>query len=676
LTLLAAITIDATITLRELLARIADEADKMNIVIRRVVGNETYWYTWTLEDLRLAAAAAADAWLDLSLTDALNLHEYQSVDHFESGTSENLSDRHGVLLRGTEAIGVLRPGTETTRGGLESMRPSAPRESGGAAAASGREAERKPFSAYPALTAPEQVAAQQEFDLQIGLSETAVSGVAGGPIVGIVPPEFEFDLQVVADGFAFPAGSKTKLKVSRDNFTAAAATVKLIAPQVPEGSTVRGTLEVLFFYEGNLCGQALRLIGVGGQLTGAPLVTEQTKASVSIPDVPAPDLTVKISRGSDDSRLMWTFATPHEIPNQPSEAVASQLKNMSAKSFALDRVRSLAEWDKNSLTALNLVGMGEEISKTMPKEFWLVLDAIWDKKQSADQAAPSVLIVSEDPYVPWELAATTHLFAKPERLDPAKPPFLGAQLRVGRWIPPVSTPFGGDIPTLPPATSARVGDMVVFAGDYAAINNQRPLPLAMEEGDKLTLRYKALRRSAVTKDVSELLNDEVLAEDKKVKVDAIHFACHGEVSADPRHNGIVLSDGNVRLGADMISGSAIGRTSNPFVFLNACQLGLETEGLDGNYGGLAGAFLDQGATGFVSPLWSVDDDVAQEFALDFYKKVFDAAAPVSVAEVMSELRSRFDMNAASPRASYLAYVYYGHPDLNLTKQDGGSNGDA
>ena len=673
MTLLDAITVSATTTLRQLLARTANESDKMYIAIRRVEGPDTYWYTWTLEDLRLAAAGAGDAQLDASLTDALNLHEYQSVPHYESGTDENLSHQAGVLIRGNDAVGVLRPET-VMRGGLEGMRSSAARESGGAAAAAGRESERKPFSAYPALTAPEQVAPEQTFELEIGLSSTPVAGVAGGPITGVVPPAFTFELQVVADGFTFPDGSTTTLDVDRDSFEAATASVKLVAPALANGAMTTATLEVLFYYEGNLCGQALRAIVVGTGTTPTAPVTLESGTSVSIPDMPAPDLTVKISRGSEDSRLLWTLSTRPDLPAGPSGSVATDLDGASAKSFALDRIRSLADWDKNSLTAAQLVGIGEEISRTMPNEFWLTLDAVWEHKQNAGEPAPSVLLVSDDPYVPWELAATTERFARPERVDSARPPFLGAQVRVGRWIPPVSTPFGGDIPTLPPPTTAQINKMLVFAGDYAAINGQRPLPLALEEGDKLSVRYKALKRNAVTADVAALLNDDVSDGGQKIIIDAIHFACHGEVSADPKHNGIVLSDRNVRFGADMVSGSAIGKSSNPFVFLNACQLGLETEGLDGNYGGLAGAFLDQGATAFVSPLWSVDDAVAQEVALDFYKHAFDTNEPTSVAAVLSALRSRFDMTSADPQASYLAYVFYGHPDLRLTRTEGGTNG--
>jgi hypothetical protein len=346
--------------------------------------------------------------------------------------------------------------------------------------------------------------------------------------------------------------------------------------------------------------------------------------------------------------------------------VLHPLENESAKSFALNRVRSLSHWDRSSLAASKLLGIAEEISRAMPNEFWSTLDAIWEQKQAAGEPPPSVLIISEDPYVPWELAATTADYVRPERVDEESPPFLGAQVRVGRWIPPVSTPFGGEIPSLPPMASAVVDTMLVFAGDYAAlVSGQRPLPQAIEEGERLVARYDAIQKDAILSDVTDLINNEVWDHGERVTVDAIHFACHGEVSTDPLRNGIVLSDGVLRLGADMIAGSAIGSTSEPFVFLNACQLGLETEGLDGNYGGLAGAFLDQGATGFVAPLWSVDDDVAQEVALDFYQRVYDEKVPVG--EVMRQLRSRFDMDASRPHASYLAYVYYGHPDLVIDK---------
>jgi hypothetical protein len=661
--LFGALTIDATTTLREAVDRIANEPDPAYVVIRGVDEGEINWYIWTVADLR----DGADRWdrerVESSLTNALELHEYQAAATFEAATGGDRSAEYGVLLRGNQAIGVLRPDSIGRGSGATRMGAAGPV----AGAAAARDRERKPFSAYPALTAPERVDSKQTFQLDIGLSATPVAGVAGGRVTGTVPLEFEFALQIVADGFYAPDGTRATLEVRRDAFEQARASVKLVAPEVGEGSSRQSTLEVLFLFEGNLCGRALRTIAVGGgRATAAAPETTTSRTSVSIPDVAAPDLTVMIHRGNNETRLLWTFVTPHAVPGLPADAVPHQLENESAESFALKRVRNLSDWDRNPLSAAKLVGIAEEISRSMPNEFWVVLDAIWEQKQAVGESAPSLLIVSEDPYVPWELAATTEDYARPERIDTAKPPFLGAQLRVGRWIPPVSTPFGGDVPSLPPKARAVVEEMVVFAGDYdALVSGQRSLPQAIEEGRKLALRYDAIEREAVLHDVTALINDDILERGDRVKVDAIHFACHGEVSADPRHNGIVLSDRVVRLGADMISGSAIGATSDPFVFVNACQLGVETEGLDGNHGGLAGAFLDQGATGFVAPLWNIEDAVAQEVALEFYESVYDEKAPV--AEALSELRSRFDVDSPRPRASYLAYVYYGHPDLIIDK---------
>jgi hypothetical protein len=660
------ITVDARITLEELVQRLEAEDDRMYVAVRRFESGETYWYVFQVGDIRALARRVDDELRVSNLTRALDLHEYQRVEEHQS--SENLDYRSssGILLWGDEAIGVLRPKSVTRSIDAPDLGDVMTTD-GGAEAAAGREADRKPFSAFTALTTPAAVTSRQEFDLEVGLSAKPVPGVSGGPIsIANAPERFSFDLQVVADGFTFSGSSKAKLEVNRDAFQSARAVVRLIAPEVTDPSGFRGTIEVLFFYNGNICGRAERQVTVGGTALPEAPSTEESRSSVSIPDQPAPDLTVTISEGASDTTLVWVFRSPHEIDAIPELPVSKTFSNQTAKQFALDKVRRMAEWDKNPLTTAQLTGIGEEISATMPNEFWLVLDAVWAEKrrQNVDKP-PSVLFVSKDPYVPWELAAVTSNYARADKIDAAKPPFLGAHVFIGKWIPPVSTPFGGDIPTLPPVPTTDVEAMVLFIGDYAAAQGQRPLPLAIEEGQKLALRYAAIQRSADLNDVTDLVNDQIDEDGMAVRVDAIHFACHGEISADPRYNGIVLDDSGIRLGADMISGSSIGKSSNPFVFLNACQLGTETVGLDGNYGGMAGAFLSQGATGFISPLWSVDDDIAQEFAVEFYQRVFEEDRPV--AEVMSELRSKFSKDSSKPALSYLAYVYYGHPGLVINK---------
>jgi len=74
-----------------------------------------------------------------------------------------------------------------------------------------------------------------------------------------------------------------------------------------------------------------------------------------------------------------------------------------------------------------------------------------------------------------------------------------------------------------------------------------------------------------------------------------------------------------------------------------------------------------GCRAFLAPLWSVDDQTAHDVALQFYERVLDDGVPVS--EALREIRARFDVRADAPPASWLAYAFYGHPDLVLTMSD-------
>jgi CHAT domain-containing protein len=161
--------------------------------------------------------------------------------------------------------------------------------------------------------------------------------------------------------------------------------------------------------------------------------------------------------------------------------------------------------------------------------------------------------------------------------------------------------------------------------------------------------------------LSPLFKGNVVRDGQAFDPNVVHFACHGQIDPNPGFNGIVLNDGNVRLDSLYVAGS---RMARPFVFLNACQVGQNTQLLD-DAGGLATSFLKTGASGFVAPLWSVDDQLALETALAFYKAAFDERVPV--AEILRRRRGLFDANAAQAQLTHLAYTYYGHPNLVLAR---------
>jgi CHAT domain-containing protein len=277
-----------------------------------------------------------------------------------------------------------------------------------------------------------------------------------------------------------------------------------------------------------------------------------------------------------------------------------------------------------------------------------------------------MLIISSEPYIPWELASTDEDYIDQSLVDTTRPLLMGAQLMVGRWLPEgPGTPQALGRPRLPPETNARIKKIALVVGDYEATSGHRPLPKAKEEGTFLSQHYPAVWINGTEAEVNTLLDDKVTQDGKHVPVQVIHFACHGEVKPGTAYNGIVLSDKTLRLSADIIKGSRVTRSNKPFVFVNACQLGIAHAEPFADYGGLASAFLKEGCKGFIAPLWSVNDTVAYEMAVEFYTRTLDDNLPVS--EAIRQLRKKFDPNDDAPPSTYIAYVFYGHPKLVLSK---------
>lgn len=79
--------------------------------------------------------------------------------------------------------------------------------------------------------------------------------------------------------------------------------------------------------------------------------------------------------------------------------------------------------------------LGRKVGSRVPRGFWELLNAVAGR---VAPRRPSVLILSQEPHVPWELAALEHPY------DPSLPRYLNCQTVTGRW------PLGGRRPELPP----------------------------------------------------------------------------------------------------------------------------------------------------------------------------------------------------------------------------------
>ena len=91
------------------------------------------------------------------------------------------------------------------------------------------------------------------------------------------------------------------------------------------------------------------------------------------------------------------------------------------------------------------------------------MDAVSEVARLVAPNPPSVLILSADPYVPWELARMQ------VPIDTSRPAYLGAQVLLGRWLQDGQSRARGDEHSRPPAqppSELSVRHMAVMAGKY------------------------------------------------------------------------------------------------------------------------------------------------------------------------------------------------------------------
>jgi CHAT domain len=500
-----------------------------------------------------------------------------------------------------------------------------------------------PRSAYARLDCPDAVVAGREFDLVVGLAEVADADVVGDVLVR---PEssvgaYTLVVQLVAEGFELTAGESWRIQMPvTADAPYPAMTVHMTA--LPQSEPVKAkSIRAIFSVDGQTMGMAFRSVVVAASATllqTAEVEPQDGGVDLSVPTTwTPPDVTVRILQGESSGRLLWTFETSCGV-DVPSEPIPSDIGGEGEpREFArglIDRV-NVREGQPGLFRFLK--GVGRAISEEMPEVFWTTLRAVADV---VDGRPPTILILSEEPFIPWELAVVE------PPLDASQPPFLNAQAIVGRWV------LGHKLPKLPPPADANVASIAVIFGEYNRPGWSRLLQ-AEDEAAKLSQDYGAVAVKAAAGEVLGCL-------DGSPKADVLHFAVHGKYDPNGTQDGVVLTDGHV-LDPFEIKGSSL--QTRPFVFLNACQVGVGNKVL-GDYAGLASAFLEAGASGVIAPLWSVNDELAKGIALRFYERAFAGA---SVGSVLRDERAAFKETEEQLSATYLAYQFFGHPSMKMTR---------
>ncbi|CAN5650261.1 hypothetical protein BH23CHL6_BH23CHL6_01230 [soil metagenome] len=500
-----------------------------------------------------------------------------------------------------------------------------------------------PRESYAHIACPETVVAEEQFELVVGLASKADSEVVGGPLVrpDTSTGPYTMTIQVMADGFRLTRPDESwrvDLRVTGD---APYPTVILhLAAEEQTRLVVARTVRAMYSVDGQAIGLAARPIAVvrDASLLGASDATPAVEAQdIMLPtDDKPPDLTVRIEVSQPAGRLLLQLLAADPLVKLPSNPLVVDIGGEPGL-FLRDIIKKMNAVEGQPGMYPALMGIGLTISDQLPTEFWDVVAAVASRVEGR---ALTILFLSEEPYVPWELAVME------QPLDPSLPPFLSAQASVGRWV------LGQRRPKLPPPAQVAVRSMAVVSGVYAQPGWER-LVDAEQEADELAGKFGALKVNAASQDVLQLVRGNPPA-------DVLHFAVHGQYDPNGEIDGIVLVD-NLTLDPMQIRGSPLG--ARPFVFLNACQVG-SGQAVLGDYAGMAEAFLFAGASGVIAPLWSIDDIMAREIALRFYEKALSGKSP---ADILREERAAFRDDPATISSTYLAYQFYGHPHMTLDR---------
>ena len=545
------------------------------------------------------------------------------------------------------------------------MSGAAPEDATAAAPAT----ERLPGHAF--VDAPAGVREEDSIDVVIGLAPKPVDGVQGGEMsleYARGTKILTVDVQIAASGFSAPSGWRRTLDIEVANPYAARCSVKLTALRLPaeEDDPSVSLLTVHYSYKGVPCGVATRRIAIqrraGARVGAVPADTVAVTSPVTV-DAAAvaqrPDIVVRIAPrdDTDSGRYLLTFDPTPDL-TFPAEPIPITLGKDPA-SFARGFINEVTGNEGQPSLDNAMRGQGVHVADKIPANVWQALRDAWTVVHGKTGRIPTLLLMSAEAHVPWELAR----FPEPVP-DKSRPPFLAAQFAMARWI--LS-------PNVAPSPSLRhdVDHIAVVIGEYGKFGRLPNLKFAEDEKKFLETSYKddTIALTASNLELTQLMAGQIpTTAGSACSAEIVHFACHGDVTGtNPPAAVLYLSDGKT-FSSTLFLDSDLGRASKPFLFLNACKVGGAITQL-GDYAGFAGDCLRAGFSAVLAPLWSVEDGIAHGIAEEFYKATLPATGdPKPVAEVLTAIRARYAADPVTARHStYLAYVFYGHPNFMMAR---------
>ena len=542
---------------------------------------------------------------------------------------------------------------------------------------------------FPTIECPEQVVAEQEFAVQVALTEDQLTPevkvqqgetTKDGKLALSLPETpnqepWKIEVFLSAPGFINLNSNYTSILLPKKG-DSTAALFRLRAKVIP-GAQQQASLMATLWHNGTHLGKIVRAITIVKALdpptpvkialvpvANPPTTVVQTKAanSIAIDEKQlAPDLTLFLTESTNANQTqevsliiesphlqpaMYSFTSPKGLTDwldtnyNRFARQASRSTDDQSREITHEAAKPAAPRAPEQNSAL-MKGFGRELyQKFAPpafkEAFWKLTDKLGDKFRS-------IQIYSDNPALPWELM-------RPVRGDGERD-FLGAEFVMARWH------IARDNSQLErPPQSLVMEKLVVVAPQYAG---RQALASQQTELEALA---KVRGYSTMRGDLGSL---KKLLEDLPQGI--VHFAGHGGIKTSGQKIDdfvIRLEDGDVDL--LMWRGLTASRSrKHPFFFFNACDVG-QTQRVANFVNGWAPAVLEKGASGYIGALWPIGDQGASEFAARFYDTLERELqqGPTTVGEVLRKTRRLF-LEKADP--TYLAYVFYGDPHLRFTE---------
>jgi hypothetical protein len=355
-----------------------------------------------------------------------------------------------------------------------------------------------------------------------------------------------------------------------------------------------------------------------------------------------PKLTVEIWRLREPGQQKWHLIVPDSVREEctlPDNLTAEIDLKKDEPKYAANLFKVLDTIESGQHMSF-FQGLGDRLFRMTPSCFQQVYWLLFDKYGSFP-----IQILSDDPYVPWELMRPTRPESDKRSPDPE---ILARRHPLGRW-------FLNKTGAMPPRLTP--GKVATIAPDYSKCppeKNLKPLRSAQQESQKICAKLgpNAVPITGRKPNVLELFEDS-----KKEDIGLVHYAGHGASSIEDADSAqLFLEDTDLRPLDISRQETQLGKNRHSLVFFNACGAGAPGLNL-GVVGGFAEALIEDRFGGFIAPLWSVYDVDASAVILEFLDRVLLPDEPQRQTFAVALQKIRYEFGEESP--TFLSYTYYG-----------------